>query len=159
MSLAALEPLPSDPTNRVADDPRAAAPGERLLFDTRLSSNGLVACGPCHRPEHGFQDGMALAVGVGTTARRTMPIAGAARSPILFWDGRRDPLWAQALGPLESAVEHGKSVPSTRTQSRIATAMNPRRSSGHCRTSLAFRRPPARLETPRRLPRGWRSPS
>jgi cytochrome c peroxidase len=36
-----------------------------------------------------------------------MPIAGAARSPFLFWDGRKDSLWAQALGPLESAVEHG----------------------------------------------------
>lgn len=107
MSLAALEPLPSDPTNRVADDPRAAELGQRLFFDTRLSSNGLVACGTCHRPEHGFQDGIALAVGVGTTARRTMPIAGAARSPFLFWDGRKDSLWAQALGPLESPVEHG----------------------------------------------------
>jgi cytochrome c peroxidase len=36
-----------------------------------------------------------------------MPIAGIARSPFLFWDGRKDSLWAQALGPLESAVEHG----------------------------------------------------
>jgi cytochrome c peroxidase len=30
-----------------------------------------------------------------------------ARSPFLFWDGRKDSLWAQALGPLESPVEHG----------------------------------------------------
>ncbi len=36
-----------------------------------------------------------------------MPIAGMARSPFLFWDGRKDSLWAQALGPLESPVEHG----------------------------------------------------
>lgn len=36
-----------------------------------------------------------------------MPIAGTARSPFLFWDGRKDSLWAQALGPLESSVEHG----------------------------------------------------
>src|SRR6185503_8917417 len=49
------------------------------------------------------------ATGVGTTARRTMPIAGMARSPFLFWDGRKDSLWAQALGPLESPVEHGGS--------------------------------------------------
>ena len=28
-----------------------------------------------------------------------MPIAGMARSPFLFWDGRKDSLWAQALGP------------------------------------------------------------
>ena len=36
-----------------------------------------------------------------------MPIAGTAHSPWLFWDGRTDSQWAQALGPLESAVEHG----------------------------------------------------
>jgi cytochrome c peroxidase len=30
----------------------------------------------------------------------------------MFWDGRRDSQWSQALGPLESAVEHG----GTRTQ-------------------------------------------
>ncbi len=107
MSIAALEPLPPDPTNRVADDPRAAELGRRLFFDTRLSSTGRVACSTCHQPERGFQDGLALAVGVGTTARRSMPIAGMARSPFLFWDGRKDSLWAQALGPLESPVEHG----------------------------------------------------
>lgn len=36
-----------------------------------------------------------------------MPVAGTAWSPWQFWDGRKDSQWAQALGPLESAVEHG----------------------------------------------------
>ncbi len=36
-----------------------------------------------------------------------MPIAGTAYSPWLFWDGRKDSQWSQALGPLERAVEHG----------------------------------------------------
>ena len=36
-----------------------------------------------------------------------MPMAATARSPFLFWDGRKDSQWAQALGPLESPVEHG----------------------------------------------------
>src|SRR6187397_1725843 len=107
MSIAELESLPRDPTNRVADDPRAADLGRRLFFDTRLSSNGRVACSTCHQTDRGFQDGIALANGAGTTARRTMPIAGMARSPFLFWDGRKDSLWAQALGPLENPVEHG----------------------------------------------------
>jgi cytochrome c peroxidase len=107
MSLASLDPLPADPTNRVADDPDAAALGRALFFETRLSANGRVSCATCHKADRGFQDGTALATGVGTTARRTMPIAGMARSPFLFWDGRKDSLWAQALGPLESAVEHG----------------------------------------------------
>jgi cytochrome c peroxidase len=107
MSLRELDPLPADPTNRVADDPRAVELGKRLFFDTRLSANGEVSCGTCHQPDRGFQDSIARGKGVGTAARRTMPIAATSRSPFLFWDGRKDSLWAQALGPLESAVEHG----------------------------------------------------
>jgi cytochrome c peroxidase len=107
LSLAELEPLPADPGNRVADDPRAAAFGQRLFFDTRLSSNGKVSCATCHIPNREFQDDKPLASGVGTTGRRTMPVAGTAYAPFLFWDGRKDSLWSQALGPLESPVEHG----------------------------------------------------
>jgi cytochrome c peroxidase len=101
------EPVPADPSNRWATDLRAAELGKALFSETRLSSNGAVACATCHDPEKGFQDGRALAKGVGTTNRRAMPIAGTARSPFLFWDGRKDSQWAQALGPLESPVEHG----------------------------------------------------
>jgi cytochrome c peroxidase len=107
LALEALEPLPPDPSNRWADDPRAADLGHRLFFDARLSSNGRVSCAACHDPRKDFQDDMALARGVGTTDRRTMPIAATAYSPFLFWDGRKDSQWAQALGPLESPVEHG----------------------------------------------------
>jgi cytochrome c peroxidase len=107
LSLRELGPAPADPTNRVADDPRAAGFGRGLFFDARLSANGQVSCATCHIPEKEFQDGTPLAKGVGVTNRRTMPIAGMAHSPFLFWDGRKDSLWAQALGPLESPVEHG----------------------------------------------------
>jgi cytochrome c peroxidase len=107
LSIGSLPPLPADPSNRVADDERAAELGQRLFFDTRLSSNGEVACATCHLPDKLFQDGTPLAKGVGTTDRRTMSIIGTARSPWQFWDGRKDSQWAQALGPLESAVEHG----------------------------------------------------
>jgi cytochrome c peroxidase len=107
MWIGSLPSLSPDPSNAVADDARAVELGHQLFFDTRLSVNGEVACATCHLPERGFQDGVALGQGVGTTARRTMPIAGTAYSPWLFWDGRKDSLWAQALGPLESPVEHG----------------------------------------------------
>jgi cytochrome c peroxidase len=109
MSIAGLEPLPPDPGNRWADDPAAARLGEHLFFDKRLSANGQVACATCHDPRKEFQDGVALGRGVGTTDRRTMPVAATAYSPFLFWDGRKDSQWAQALGPLESPVEHGGS--------------------------------------------------
>jgi cytochrome c peroxidase len=107
LSIESLEGLPRDPSNRWADDREAAALGHRLFFDTRLSGNGRVSCASCHDPRRDFQDGIALGKGVGTTDRRTMPIAGTAYSPFLFWDGRKDSQWAQALGPLESPVEHG----------------------------------------------------
>jgi cytochrome c peroxidase len=109
LSLRSLEPLGTDASNRYADDPRAAQLGRALFFDTRLSGNGNVSCATCHIATQEFQDSKPLADGVGRTARRTMPIAGTAHSPWLFWDGRTDSQWAQALGPLESAVEHGGS--------------------------------------------------
>ena len=105
--IGSLPALPADPSNRYGDDPAAAALGERIFFDTRFSSNGQVACSTCHLPQLGFQDSKPLSHGVGATNRRAMPIAGTAYSPWLFWDGRKDSQWAQALGPLESAVEHG----------------------------------------------------
>lgn len=107
LALASLPPLPADPSNRYADLPAAQRFGARLFFDTLLSANGRVACATCHQPALDFQDGRALSKGVGTTGRRAMPIAGTAYSPWQFWDGRADSQWAQALGPLESAVEHG----------------------------------------------------
>jgi cytochrome c peroxidase len=49
-----------------------------------------------------------------------MPVAGTAYAPFLFWDGRKDSLWSQALGPLESPVEHG----GTRAQYAHVVAAN-----------------------------------
>lgn len=100
-------PAAPDPSNRYADSEEAARLGQRFFFDARFSSNGAVSCATCHVPGKDFQDGTPLARGVGTTGRRTMPIAGMDASPWLFWDGRKDSLWSQALGPLESPVEHG----------------------------------------------------
>ncbi|MBY0399710.1 hypothetical protein K2X89_05405 [Myxococcota bacterium] len=105
LSLDALAPVPKDPSNRVADDPRAARLGQLLFFDARLSSNGKVACATCHEPDRFFTDGLAVSLGVGTTNRNAPTVVGSAYSPWLFWDGRRDSLWAQALAPFESGAE------------------------------------------------------
>lgn len=107
MLLSRLPAPPADASNAVETRPEAIALGKRLFADTRLSKNGQVSCASCHAPEREFQDGRPVGQGVGTGARRTMPIAAAAHSPWLFWDGRKDSLWSQALGPLEDAVEHG----------------------------------------------------
>lgn len=105
--LGSLSPLPPDPSNAVANDPKAAALGQRLFMDTRLSVNGQVACATCHQPDRSFTDGLAFSKGTGTTGRSAPSVIGTAYSRWMFWDGRKDSQWAQALGPLESPVEHG----------------------------------------------------
>ena len=107
--LGSLPALPPDPSNKYANDPRAAKLGQKIFFDTRFSANGKVACASCHKPELVFTDGRARAKGVGKTPRKSMSIVGTAYSPWLFWDGRKDSLWAQALRPLENPLEHGGS--------------------------------------------------
>ncbi len=107
LSLASAGAPPADPSNRYANDPRVAELGKTFFFDTKLSRRGDLSCAGCHQPGRSWQDGTPLGQGVGTTGRRTQPIAGTQYSPWLFWDGRADSQWAQALGPLESPVEHG----------------------------------------------------
>jgi cytochrome c peroxidase len=107
LSLKQLPPVPVDPSNAVEKLPAAVDLGRRLFGDARFSANGAVSCASCHDPQKQFQDGLPVGRGVGTGSRRSMPIVGAGYNTWLFWDGRKDSLWAQALGPLEDAVEHG----------------------------------------------------
>lgn len=104
-----LHSLPEDPSNQVADNTEAAEFGRLLFFDKRLSVNGEVACATCHDPEKYFTDGKTLATGIGVTSRNSPSIVASAYQPFIFWDGRADSQWAQALGPLENDVEHGGS--------------------------------------------------
>ena len=102
-----LPSLPPDPTNAVADNPYAAAFGHQLFFDARLSANGGISCSTCHQPVRRFTDGLQKGQAIGTSKRNTPSIVGGAYSPWLYWDGRRDSQWSQALSPLEDANEHG----------------------------------------------------
>ena len=105
--LGSLPALPDDPSNAYDADPQAAALGKKLFFDKRLSANGMVSCATCHIPDQTFTDNLPIAHGIDDTTRRSMPLAGTACSPWLFWDGRADSLWAQALTPIERPEEHG----------------------------------------------------
>ena len=105
--IGSLGPVMADPSNRVADSKAAALLGRALFSDARLSRNGRVSCATCHRPDRGFTDARPTGRGMAVGTRRTMPIAQALVSPWLFWDGRADSLWAQALGPIENSREQG----------------------------------------------------
>jgi cytochrome c peroxidase len=106
MRIGAMPPAAADPSNAVDQSPAAAALGKRLFNDTRFSRNAAVSCASCHSEEKQFQDGLPVGKGVGTGSRRSMPIVGAGQGAWLFWDGRKDSAWSQALGPLEDPVEH-----------------------------------------------------
>lgn len=108
-SLAIDGPMipPPDPTNAYADDPRAAALGQALFVDTALSRDGSVSCATCHQPERHFTDGLRVAEGLFPGSRNTPTVVGAAFSPWQLWDGSKDSLWSQALGPFENPLEHG----------------------------------------------------
>jgi len=104
-----LTPIAPDKSNAVADSEKAASLGHKLFFDRRLSANGEVSCASCHAPEQYFTDGKVVSVGIGKARRNAPSIPGAIRSQWLYWDGRKDSLWSQALTPLEHPNEHGLS--------------------------------------------------
>lgn len=115
--------LPPSPGNRYADNAKAAKLGQQFFFDTRFSGplavdsdlgkageSGKVACATCHDPARGGTDHRSkpgnTSLGAGFTGRNAPTVFNAAYSPWMFWDGRKDSVWSQALGPVESPVEH-----------------------------------------------------
>jgi cytochrome c peroxidase len=109
LTLSPMPNLPPDPSNRHADDPRAAEFGQELFFDARLSRNGDFSCSTCHDPALGWSDGKALSVGAETLNRNSPTLLNVGFQRWYFWDGRADSLWAQVQYPLENAAEMGYS--------------------------------------------------
>jgi len=85
--------------------------GERLYFDTRLSTDGTVACATCHDPRTGFADGRGAetSAGVGRArgTRNAPTVLNAVFLSDQFWDGRASSLEEQAVQPLINPIEHG----------------------------------------------------
>lgn len=96
---------PPDPTNRVADNPAAARLGELLFSDTGLSSSGMFSCASCHDPARAFTDGRAVSTAAQRGTRNAPTVLSSAYTRWLFWDGRADSAWSQAMGPVENPVE------------------------------------------------------
>jgi len=105
LSLSSLPALPLDASNKASADPLAEELGHALFFDARLSANKQISCASCHKPELRFTDGLDKAKAIGQSRMNTPSIVGLAYSPWLYWDGRRDSLWSQALSPLEDPQE------------------------------------------------------
>jgi len=132
LSPAVLPPPPADPTNAYLDDPRAAALGKQLFFDTRFSGplldeanngdpgtlglqgeTGKVACAGCHLPKSEFSDTRSsrgqISLASGWTHRRTKSLLDVAQATLLNWDGRHDAPFSQPFTPIEDPVEFNSS--------------------------------------------------
>jgi cytochrome c peroxidase len=132
LSLVELPAPPKDASNAWADDAGAAAFGQTLFFDPGFSGvlldgdndgspnalgskgdTGKVACAGCHLPEAGFSDARTIrkqiSLGSGWGLRKAPSLLDVGQSVLLMWDGRRDSLYSQVFGPLESPVEMNSS--------------------------------------------------
>jgi cytochrome c peroxidase len=107
---------PADPTNRFADNAQAAALGNRLFNDKKLSACGTVSCASCHEGD-GRTVAKALADGCngGITGRNPPTILNADYNRWFMWDGRADRLWNQAILPMTSPIEMGSNPTIVRT--------------------------------------------
>jgi cytochrome c peroxidase len=136
-ALSALSPstLPGpgpDISNAYADNPQAAAFGQKLFFETLFSGKlldgdddgsphtlgvrgqtGKVACAGCHVPAAGFLDnrtlGEQVSLAAGWGKRRAPSLLDVGQAKLLMWDGRHDALYDQPFGPMESPVEMNSS--------------------------------------------------
>jgi cytochrome c peroxidase len=99
----AAVPFPPD------NEPNAARIelGRALFFDPRLSGSAMISCATCHNPALGWGDGQPTAVGDGAKrlGRATPTILNTAYQPLQMWDGRKNSLEDQALGPIGAAAE------------------------------------------------------
>lgn len=125
-------PPPEDPSDRVADDPAARAWGQRLFFEPAFSGpllesdndgsvatlghmgeTGRVSCSGCHVPDSGFVDTRSphrqISLAAEWSQRRTPSLLEVAFAPLYNWDGRRDAIWNQAIGVMESVREFNSS--------------------------------------------------
>ena len=72
---------------------------------------GKISCASCHDPANGGSDhrsGGPTSHGAAWTGRNSPTVLNSAMlTPTrwVFWDGRKDSLWSQALGPAEAPGE------------------------------------------------------
>lgn len=115
-----LGAVPPSPTNRFADNPSAAAFGQRLFFEKsyahaltvsdpalgNVGDKGKVSCASCHDPASYFVDTRsrpnASSLGVSWTARNSPSLVNATFLKWGGWGGKDDSLWFQGANGSES---------------------------------------------------------
>ena len=182
--------LPPRPSDRSSSTTRRSR-GPLLDTDNDGSAQSLgmagqtgrVACAGCHVPASGFSDTrsfqLQISLGAGWGRRRAPSLLDVGQAQLIMWDGRRDALYDQPFGPLESVVEMNSSRlymaeqlyarvpgPTTRRSSdrcprsatRRSSRRSTRRSPGASRRTPRDPQPDLRRDVPRLAgrPRGVR---
>jgi cytochrome c peroxidase len=122
--LSPLGPPPADPTNRYADDPRAATLGQRLFFDVSYSGPlalgddgtngglgtmgqaGRISCRSCHLGD-ALDDRRSrpgtVSLGADYLGRNAPPLVNASHYRWVNWAGRFSAQWELPLAVAENA--------------------------------------------------------
>jgi cytochrome c peroxidase len=119
-SLSPLPAVPADPTNAFADDPAAAALGQRFFFDEKFSGalkidsdlgligqTAKVSCRSCHGSpfmDDDRSDPATVAIGAGLHTRNSPPLVNSSFYEWTNWGGRFAAQWELPLAVVESGV-------------------------------------------------------
>ncbi len=98
-----------DPGNRASGRIPAVDLGEKLFFDTRLSSGSRFSCATCHEPGRNWSDNRQRGVAAGEMERNTPSLVNLRHASWYGWDGAADSLWSQAIRPILEPRELGAS--------------------------------------------------
>lgn len=105
VALPASAPDPIDnPSN-----PAKVELGNALFFDTRLSSDGTIACASCHLSDQGGDDNLPTSPGVfgAIGTRNAQSVLNTGFMSAQFWEGRAPTLEEQAKAPFINPIEMG----------------------------------------------------
>ncbi|MES2206521.1 MAG: cytochrome c peroxidase [Pseudomonadota bacterium] len=99
-----LPEKPSAPKDNLLTPERVDL-GKKLFFDPRLSREGNLACVSCHNPSFGWAEPISKSIGFQGKAmtRNAQSLSNIAYNTTLLWDGRKETLDEQAIGPVGAA--------------------------------------------------------
>jgi cytochrome c peroxidase len=101
--------LPKQPPYPAGNEPtpERVSLGKALFFDPRLSRDGNMSCATCHSPLFGWSDGLSTGRGFQSKVlgRASPTVVNTAYNSIQMWDGRKQSLEDQAMGPMEANAE------------------------------------------------------
>ncbi|MEL7259073.1 MAG: cytochrome-c peroxidase, partial [Pseudomonadota bacterium] len=102
-------PKPLSQDDFLSFDPKQAALGQSLFYDTILSGNRNISCAHCHHPDFGTGDGLSLGIGEGGAGLGPDRTAGMGASRVKKRIPRNAPgLWNLGARDLHTMFHDGR---------------------------------------------------